>query len=78
MSLLGSFLSDAHGFMTTIKTSVLLDVSKAPFPSADFARKIGGFLFMLHFKNALEQKVLIFLKLGNILYKLQMFNFLGC
>lgn len=61
MSLLGSFLSDTHGFMTTIETSVLLDVSKAPFPSADFARKIRGFLFMLHFKNALEQKVLIFL-----------------
>lgn len=32
---------------------------------------------MLCLKNAVEQKVIIFLKLGIILYKLEMFDFLG-
>lgn len=43
MSLLCSFLSDTHSFLMATKTSVLLDVSRAPFPSADFARKQGVF-----------------------------------
>lgn len=50
---------------------------KSPISLCSFYQEAWGFLFMLYFKNASEQKVLIFLKLGIILYKLQMFNFFG-
>lgn len=58
MSLLCSFLSVTHGFMRATKTSVLLDVSKALFPSADLPGSMGLFIHAMFKKMQLSKKLL--------------------